>query len=258
MGGLALIAKKIERRDSGVTLGYYSHGDGDEMVLLLHGFGSDSRECWFDTLWVRDAIRTGMKTVAVDLRGHGRSDSPRVGGSYASKEFIGDIQAVLDSEKPCRVSVIGFSLGATIALRLARCDRRITAVAAVGVGESLASSAFPENCENVILGRSFPSSEREEILCRLALRRPEKVSVLAKIAREFDAGEEAVEQGVDDVPVMVISGGRDPFATNPTALGANFSRFELVEIPRADHVGTLVNRAARQAGVQFAARALTS
>ncbi|WP_344780874.1 alpha/beta hydrolase [Gordonia caeni] len=82
-------------------------------VLLVHGMGGDH------TSWKR-VIRTlggaGRSVIAVDLRGHGRSQHAE---RYALDDFAGDLSAVLDELAVPRVDVVAHSLGAHSALRMA-------------------------------------------------------------------------------------------------------------------------------------------
>lgn len=91
-----------------------SGGDqGAPVVLAIHGITASSRA------WVAVARELGddAALVAVDLRGRGRSsDLP---GPYGIGAHVQDMVAVLDHLGPNRPVVMGHSLGAYIAARLA-------------------------------------------------------------------------------------------------------------------------------------------
>jgi len=84
-------------------------------LLLLHGFtGRGSSWGTHTTVFARY-----FRVVAVDLPGHGRSgipDDPASGGVERSAD---DLATILDREGWVPADVIGYSLGARIALRLA-------------------------------------------------------------------------------------------------------------------------------------------
>jgi 2-succinyl-6-hydroxy-2,4-cyclohexadiene-1-carboxylate synthase len=102
------------RRISDVSLNVEWGGRGREL-LLLHGF-TGSVATWQPHLLAFQAIR---RTIAVDLLGHGRSDSPAEPERYRMERCLDDLLALLDSLGAGRVDVLGYSLGARIALHLA-------------------------------------------------------------------------------------------------------------------------------------------
>lgn len=84
-------------------------------VLLLHGWTCDSH----DWSWQLPAFESTYRVVAVDLRGHGRSDIPAPGG-YRPSDYVGDIERLISSCYPGEsFIVIGHSMGGQIGARLA-------------------------------------------------------------------------------------------------------------------------------------------
>jgi pimeloyl-ACP methyl ester carboxylesterase len=84
-------------------------------VLLLHGWALDSLAAWHRVI---PRLGVGVGVVAVDLRGHGKSD--RIRGGLSVEDFADDVAAVLDSLGPGRYAVVGYSLGGMVAQALAR------------------------------------------------------------------------------------------------------------------------------------------
>jgi pimeloyl-ACP methyl ester carboxylesterase len=101
------------RRDGALL--FYEEVEGDEPpVLLVHGLGCD--HTYFAPQFEHFA-RRGRRVVAVDLRGHGKSDKPEQ--SYTVQLFSDDLAwmcARIGLEKPV---VIGHSMGGVIVLALA-------------------------------------------------------------------------------------------------------------------------------------------
>lgn len=81
-------------------------------VLLLHGVGS-STETWGELL----PLLGDRRIIAADYRGHGASDAPPP--PYVMDDFVDDAIRLLDELGVGRVHVIGFSIGALFAERLA-------------------------------------------------------------------------------------------------------------------------------------------
>jgi pimeloyl-ACP methyl ester carboxylesterase len=101
------------RRD-GVAL-FYEEADGDETpILLVHGWCCD--HTYFAPQFEHFASR-GNRVVAVDLRGHGRSDKPQQ--AYTMQLFADDLAWTcqrIGVEKPV---VVGHSMGGIVAFDLA-------------------------------------------------------------------------------------------------------------------------------------------
>ena len=86
-------------------------------VLLLHGFTGRAAD-W--TSLAAALRRAGHRTISVDLLGHGRSPAPLDPGRYAIDRQAADLAALLrDVVGPSSADVVGYSMGARIALRLA-------------------------------------------------------------------------------------------------------------------------------------------
>jgi pimeloyl-ACP methyl ester carboxylesterase len=84
-------------------------------VLLLHGWAFDSLAAWHRVFPLLAATR---RVVAIDLRGHGKSD--RIRGRHTIEDLADDVAAVLDALGPGRYIVVGYSLGGLVAQAFAR------------------------------------------------------------------------------------------------------------------------------------------
>jgi 3-oxoadipate enol-lactonase len=105
-----------ERRDvivDGVRLACYISGPaGAPPLVLLHGL--TSRASTWDT--VAPEFARHVRVVAIDLRGHGDSDRP---GAYSFELMRDDVLGVLDQLGLERVSLLGHSMGGTVAYLIA-------------------------------------------------------------------------------------------------------------------------------------------
>jgi len=95
----------------GTTLYYRDHGDGPPIVLLSSQGLSSSM---WQHLMVRLADR-GFRCVALDRRGHGRSDDP--GKGYDFDRFADDIGELLTLLDLRDVMLVGHSVGGAEAVR---------------------------------------------------------------------------------------------------------------------------------------------
>jgi pimeloyl-ACP methyl ester carboxylesterase len=121
----------------GHRLSYLTAGPADgPVVLLVHGLVSDNRT------WTRamdDLSGRGLRVIAPDLLGHGRSDKPSAGYALAAfADSLADLMAALDIAS---LTVIGHSYGGAVAMQLAHSYpdlvERLVLVAAGGLGRKV-------------------------------------------------------------------------------------------------------------------------
>jgi pimeloyl-ACP methyl ester carboxylesterase len=96
-----------------VKLCFEEAGSGGPPLLLVHGWTCD--HTYFAPQF--DHFRPSHRVIAVDLRGHGRSDKPEQ--DYTMTAFADDLAWLCDQlavEKPV---VVGHSMGGVVALHLA-------------------------------------------------------------------------------------------------------------------------------------------
>jgi 3-oxoadipate enol-lactonase len=97
----------------GVRLAYRVAGAVDAPpMVLLHGLGSDS-STWDEVI---AALADSHRIYAPDLRGQGDSDRP---GTYSFELMRDDILGFLDALDLTQVTLVGHSMGGTIALLFA-------------------------------------------------------------------------------------------------------------------------------------------
>ncbi len=92
-----------------------TRGGAGEALLLLHGF-TGSAESWRPWL---DDLAGSFQVIAPDLLGHGESDAPADPHRYEAERQVSDLAALLDGLGIDSVSVVGYSMGARLALALA-------------------------------------------------------------------------------------------------------------------------------------------
>ncbi|WP_379624123.1 alpha/beta fold hydrolase [Pseudonocardia sp. GCM10023141] len=97
----------------GVALDYEETGHGGPPIVLVHGAFCDRS----DVGALVEHYRSSHRVVAVDLRGHGRSDAPVQ--NYPVDVFAGDVAWLCAQLGVHRPVVIGHSLGGQVALQLA-------------------------------------------------------------------------------------------------------------------------------------------
>src|SRR6187200_248559 len=119
----------------GQRVSFQAAGDGDQLIILLHGITSTA-EAWRK---VMPRLAERYTVIAPDLIGHGRSAKPR--GDYSLGAYaagVRDLIAVLGYE---RGTVVGHSFGGGIAMQFSylfpEYVERMALVASGGLGREV-------------------------------------------------------------------------------------------------------------------------
>lgn len=93
---------------------YLSAGEGDEALVLVHGWASST------VTWTHQfpALAERARVLAVDLPGHGESEPPAAG--YSMNVFADAVAAAMDDAGVKRAVLVGHSNGTPVALNFAR------------------------------------------------------------------------------------------------------------------------------------------
>ncbi len=87
---------------------------GKPYLLFLHGLAGDSSEFYY----LVNELGNRFSTIIVDFRGHGKSSRPK-GEYYSLDLFVSDVVSILKRHRIRKVSIIGFSMGAYIGIKVA-------------------------------------------------------------------------------------------------------------------------------------------
>jgi pimeloyl-ACP methyl ester carboxylesterase len=97
-----------------IELYYEEYGNGEEVVILLHGFLSSSK------MWTNNYIPDLMnryKVYAIDVRGHGKSTEVKIGCNL--QQMADDIYQFVILKKIDKCILAGMSMGGAIAIQFA-------------------------------------------------------------------------------------------------------------------------------------------
>lgn len=118
-------------RVNGLNMHYVTAGEGPP-VILLHGF-PDTHQIWRRQIPVLAAA--GLRVIAPDLRGYGKTDMPQDVSAYAVQFLADDVLRLMDALGIEQAVVVGHDWGALIGWHLAmHTPERITRYAALSVG----------------------------------------------------------------------------------------------------------------------------
>ena len=240
----------------GARLFYETAGTG-QPIVLVHGFASTHKANWVDTGWQAALVAQGYLVFLPDGRGHGRSGGSHDESDYGLAALASDVVAMMDDAGLERAVVMGYSMGAMVALAVAaEFPERVSAVIAAGVGghllrplgdpevvpAALAASSLADVGNPV--GRQFRAfadangQDRQALIaCYRSLPRPYPRDILARIA----------------CPVLVVAGETDMVAGSPTELAEAIPGASAVTVPRRDHMRTVGDKAYQAAVFAFLA-----
>lgn len=240
-----------------VEIAYYRSGSPTgRPLVLLHGFISSTQHSWEERGVVAALVGAGHRVVALDARGHGRSGKPHDPARYGETKMARDLVHLLDIIDAPEVDVVGYSMGAVVALIAAACDQRIGRLAIGGVGAAVAALADTER----------RAHERRAIVAALRADDPATITGRAVRFRTFAdyvggdrlalaAHAEALHRQplpLDQVtiPTLILVGDADPLAAGPDKLAAAIAGSRLQILP-GDHLAVPASAAFTAALVEF-------
>jgi len=233
-----------EFQSGGLTLAYDDIGPrGARVAFLLHGFASNRAEMWRRLGWYGAFERKGYRVVAPDLRGAGESAKPHEPEAYVRAAMAGDVLALMDHLQIERAHLMGYSMGARLALAAAlahpeRIDHLILGGIGArifehsGSGALLADAMLAEDANTISepMLRSFRQFADEQGEDRLALA-----------ACMRGAGEGFTREALQHLrmPVLIVAGARDALAGSADDLAAGIPGAQAVTLPACDHFSAI-------------------
>ena len=239
---------------------YETFGAG-RPIVLVHGWGTDLRHNWVETGWV-DALRPIRRVVALDCRGHGRSEKPREQAAYGYRAMSRDVLRVMDTLGITTADFIGYSMGAFMGACLLGDDpKRFTSMVLGGIGDETPKSSAA--CVAIAAGlRASDPDAITDPLGRAARAYAESnpdndLEVLALSALQmWPEGYPRTLAGPGlaaiDVPVLVVNGEDDqPYVRSDERLVAAIPGARLVRIAGANHASAVADPRFRNAVLEF-------
>lgn len=240
----------------GVEIAYEVWGEGPP-VLLIHGFASNAFVNWRDTHWVKVLTEAGHQVIAIDNRGHGRSEKIYDSALYSAQIMADDALHLLDHLGIAQACVMGYSMGARITafLTMAHPDRVRRAVFAglasrmitgVGGAEEIALALEADSADSVedrgargfrLFADQTKSDRRALAACIRSSRVKIKAEALAAIS----------------VPVLIVAGELDDVAGNVDELVLAIPGSRGVVLPKRNHMNAVGDRGYKDAVLGFLA-----
>lgn len=238
----------------GLPIAYTAAGEGPP-VVLVHGFASTHAVNWVDTGWEAALVAAGRRVVMLDLRGHGESGRPHDAEAYSPAAMAGDVLRLMDHLAIPRADLMGYSMGAMVALYLAmRAGQRFSSVIAAGVGGAFLGEPSDPGPIVEALTADDPAQITDpaaRAYRRFADANGQDLRALAPCYERVRTP--LTEEGLAgiEVPVLIVAGDRDTTAGDPQALAAAIPGARAAVVPRRDHMRTVGDPVYKQIVLDF-------
>lgn len=227
----------------GVAIAYDDTGGEGAPLLLIHGFSSNRDEAWKRTGWYPAIAQRGQRLIALDLRGHGQSGKPHDPAAYGRDVLLSDIVGLLDHLGVEWANVIGYSMGARLALAMAlEAHERVGYLVLGGVGGNLFDPPPPGDPMAQAMEADDPASIGEPLLRsfrHFADEQGEDRLALAAFTRAPTRTFTADDLFAVRAPTLVVTGSRDELAGDPQVLADAIRGAKAVSLAGCDHFNAI-------------------
>jgi pimeloyl-ACP methyl ester carboxylesterase len=213
-------------------------GHGDP-ILLVHGFASNHAVNWVNTLWVTTLTRAGFRVIALDNRGHGKSEKLYRPEDYDNWVMAADARRLLDHLGIGRADIMGYSMGARIAAHLAILDPpRVRSLILGGLGIHLVHGVgLPIGIADAMEAASLDelTDPTQRMFRAFAEQTKSDLGALAACIR--GSRQTLSEEDVASIraPALVAVGTTDTVAGSAHDLVALMTNARALDIPGRDH-----------------------
>lgn len=168
--------------NDGCQLHYEDYGHGTP-VLLIHGLGSSTLDWEFQI----PVLSAHYRVLALDVRGHGRSDKPH--GRYRIVDFADDVAALIEHLQLPPVHLVGISMGGMIGFQLGvdqpHLLRSLTIVNSAPQVKARNLRERLEIAKRWLLARLLPLETLAKALGKLLFPRPEQAELRQKVEQRW-------------------------------------------------------------------------
>jgi pimeloyl-ACP methyl ester carboxylesterase len=223
--------------------------DARRTVVLIHGFATNRKENWQRLGWTGAFERKSFRCVSFDVRGHGESGQPLDPAAYSGESMVGDVFALMNHLEIKKADLVGYSMGARIALAAAlERPERFDHLVLGGVGERLFEPAQGGEKMAEAMEAEDPETIVDPLLRSFRLFADESSAPRRSLAVLSRAHLRLVRDDADDaraafhnlkLQVLVVAGARDSLAGDPEPLARAFGQGRAVSLPACDHFSAI-------------------
>jgi len=210
-----------------------------EPILLIHGFASNHAVNWVNTSWVMTLTGAGRRVIALDNRGHGRSEKLHDAEGYDSFVMARDARNLLDHLDIPQADIMGYSMGARITAHMALAHPdRMRSVLMGGLGIHLVEGVgLPPGIADAMEAPSLESlsDPTQRMFRAFAEQTGSDLRALAACIRGTRQTLSREDVARITAPTLVSVGTRDDIAGSGQALAALMPNACALDIPGRDH-----------------------
>ena len=239
---------------AGVKIHYQEAGAG-EAVMLVHGFASTAEHNWGGTGWIA-ALSEKYRVIALDVRGHGLSDKPRAPESYGYASMGADVTRLMDHLGIRRAILMGYSMGASIAieLMLSRPER----FRAIVLGGIAYDDGLEDKADRDAIAEAYRADNSATIKSpvakayrRFAESMPNDLKALAALIDAERAPFDPARLAAVRIPVLIVVGTNDNAIGDPKPLAKMIPGARLVMLDGRDHMTAPSDQRFKEAVIEF-------
>jgi pimeloyl-ACP methyl ester carboxylesterase len=228
-------------------------------VVLHHGFVAHARANWEAPGVVDALLSAGHQVIGPDARGHGDSQKPHDPAVYGEQRMARDLAALIDVIGSAQIDLVGYSMGAVVALLFAADDARVRRLIVGGVGSGIIECGGVDRraLANDAIIEALQAEDPDTLIVpgarafrQLADALGSDRDALVAQARSIHRGGVALEQ--IDVPALVLAGEEDPLAIRPQVLAEALPHGTL-QLLAGDHMSALADPRFATSIVEFLA-----
>ncbi len=241
--GAARAAAAVEPKDGtftacdGVKIHYLEAGNGTP-VMLIHGYTGSAEGNWF-TNGVAEALVGKHRVVAIDCRGHGKSEKPHDPAKYGP-QMAKDVIELMDHLKIDKAHVHGYSMGGMITASFWRRTRSASsrrASAALACRRSMRAQR-----DKVPADKPGPDPQEAEASGKLR-RAPDRDDEALAAVRQYP-WKEGERTQIDltkiKIPVLAINGEFDRPNAKTHRMQRELANFHSVVLPGKSHLTAIM------------------
>jgi pimeloyl-ACP methyl ester carboxylesterase len=225
-----------------VRIHYVVEGDGPPVVLNHWSLGT--LEGWRTNGFI-DRLSANYTVIALDVRGHGKSDKPHDLAAYVLENRVGDIVAILDDMGIEKTHFYGYSMGGWIGYGMAAHARqRLRSLAIGGAHPYEQSMAGLRDLLAVgVQDGAQAFIELMKVTDPDWTRTHETQWMTADFAAQYAVAQDRSSQedilSTIECPCLILAGSEDGLCEDAERATAQIANARFVALPGLDHGGAL-------------------
>jgi pimeloyl-ACP methyl ester carboxylesterase len=239
---------------AGIKIHYREVGAG-EAVMLVHGFASTADHNWGGTGWIA-ALSAKYRVIAPDVRGHGLSDKPQATEAYGYASMGEDVTRLMDHLGVRRAILMGYSMGASIAIELMLSHpERFRAIVLGGIAYD---DGLEDKADRDAIAEAYRADDPATIKSPLAkaYRRfaesmPNDLKALAALIDAERSPFDPAKLAAVRMPVLIVVGTNDNAIGDPKPLAKIIPGARLVMLEGRDHMTAPADQRFKDVVIEF-------